>query len=638
MNKTGITRRDFLNGMALTIGGAIARPGSRAAAQGQVAAGDYPPTATGLRGSHPGSFEAFHRVKDAQFWATAGPPEPDDETYDLVVVGGGLSGLASACLFRAEAGPDSRVLVLDNHDDFGGHAKRNEFHQSGPMRLAHGGTFAIDSPAPYSAFAKGFIADLGIDVSSWSRVTDAKLYSSQGLGRGLFFDKETFGRDALCPNPLRGEDRRPVAGKDARWRTFARTAPLSAQAKADLERLLFRPPDFLPGLRSPEKKARLARISYADYLTGMAKVSGEIVRLLQTLPHNLYGVGIDGVSAQDAWGLGYPGFAGLGLDPSPGPGMNRDAIPITDAEGYFFHFPDGNSSVARLMVRRLVPAAVAGSSAADVVTARTDYARLDEPGGKVRIRLDSTAVRVLHVGDPGTAREVEVTYLRNGRLRSVRARSCILACWHSAISHLCPEIGAEQREALAYAVKVPIVYTSVLLRDWSAFQKIGYSAFYAPGGYHSTFDLTIPVALGSFESPRQPHESIALHMTRTPCSPGLAARDQHRVGSLDLLNTPFDRFEREIKDQLERTVGPGGFDPGRDILAITVNRWPHGYAYQYNSLFDPFWLEGGPTPCSVARRPFGRVAIANADSEAYSYTDAALDSAGRAVREVRSRT
>jgi spermidine dehydrogenase len=630
-----IARRDFLNGVALGTAGLVAGPRLR---YGLAESERYPPALTGMRGSHDGSYAVAHNLKDGAFWKTAGTPESTGEHYDLVVVGGGISGLAAAYFWRQAAGPGARILILDNHDDFGGHAKRNEFHQSGPMRLAHGGTFAIDSPAPYSAFAKDFIADLGIDVSSWSRVTDAKLYSSLGLGRGIFFDKETFGRDALTPNPLRGEDRQPGAERDTRWRGFARTAPLSARAKADLERLLFHPPDFLPGLSSSEKKARLARVSYADYLTGTAKVSGEIVRLLQTMPHSLYGVGIDGVSAQDAWGLGYPGFAGLRLDPTPGPGMNRDAIPSTDAEGYFFHFPDGNSSVARLLVRRLVPTAVPGSSATDVVTARTDYARLDEPSGKVRIRLDSTAVRVLHVGDPGTAREVEVTYLRNGRLRSVRARSCILACWHSAIPHLCPEIGAEQREALAYAVKVPIVYTSVLLRDWSAFQKVGYSAFYAPGGYHSTFDLTIPVALGSFKSPRQPRESIALHMTRTPCSPGLPARDQHRVGRQDLLNTPFDRFEREIKDQLERTLRPGGFDPGRDILAITVNRWPHGYAYQYNSLFDSFWLEGGPTPCSVARRPFGRVAIANADSEAYSYTDAALDSAARAVHEVRSRT
>ena len=89
---------------------------------------------------------------------------------------------------------------------------------------------------------------------------------------------------------------------------------------------------------------------------------------------------------------------------------------------------------------------------------------------------------------------------------------------------------------------------------------------------------------------------------------------------------------------MARTLGGGGFDPARDILAITVNRWPHGYAYQYNSLFDPFWLEGGEPPCVRARRPFGRIAIANSDADAYSYTDAAIDQAHRAVRELLAAT
>ena len=632
-----IARRDFMNGVALVIGGSLLPASSLAApAASKLADGAseyYPPTRTGLRGSHPGSFEAFHEIKDGQFWAKAGPPEPDGETYDLVVVGAGLSGLASACLFRAEAGKDARVLVLDNHDDFGGHAKRNEFHQAGLLRLAHGGTFAIDSPAPYSAFAKGFVAGLGIDVSSWAKVNDRTLYPRLGLSRGISFDKETFGRDAVTPEPLRGRGA-TEAERKARFDAFAKAAPLSEAAKADLRRLLEAPADYLPGLPSAEKKARLARLSYATFLLDLAKVSPEIVRLFQALPHSLYGVGIDGVPAQDAWGLGYPGFAGLGLDKTPGRGMNRDSIPSDEAESYFFHFPDGNSSVARLMVRRLVPAAVPGRTAADVVTAHTDYSRLDEPDSPARIRLASTVVRVEHVGDPGSGREVAVTYLRDGKLRVVRAKSCILACWHSVIPHLCPELGAAQREALAYAVKVPIVYTSVLLRSWSAFAKVGYSGFYAPGGYHSSWDLTIPVDIGDFRFPKEPKESTTVHMTRTPCAPGRAAREQHRAGRLELLGTTFETFEREIRGEMTRALAGGGFDPARDILAITVNRWPHGYAYQYNSLFDPFWLEGGETPCSVARRPFGRIAIANADSEAYSYTDAALDSARRAVSEV----
>jgi len=636
-----ITRRDFLNGVALTIGGSLLPTEMASAlafdlpAGAQQKAGYYPPILTGLRGSHEGSFESAHQVKDGAFWKDAGAPESDGETYDLVVVGAGLSGLSSACLYRKAAGAGARILLLDNHDDFGGHAKRNEFHQGGPMRLAHGGTFAIDSPAPYSSFAKGFIRDLGIDVSKWAVANDRKLYPSLGMDRGVFFDKETFGRDVLTSNPLRGRRARArSASEEAAWKRFSREAPLSDGAKADLARLLNEKKDYLPGLSSTEKKARLARMSYPDYLTKVAKVSPEIVTFLQSTMNGLYGAGIDIVPAQDAWGLGLPGFEGLALDDKAGVGMNRDSIPNHEAERYFFHFPDGNASVARLMVRRLVPAAVPGSTAEDIVTSKIDYARLDESGSATRLRLNSTVVRVKHVGPADQAKEVEITYVREGRLRTVRAKSCLLACWHVVIPYICAELPPAQREALAYAVKVPLVYTSVLLREWTSFVKLGFSGVYAPGSYHTSFDLSIPVNVGDYRFPHEPKEPITVHMGKTPCSPGLPARDQHRAGRVELLQTTFETFERKIRDQMARTLGGGGFDPARDILAITVNRWPHGYAYQYNSLFDSFWLHGGETPCSVARRPFGRIAIANADSEAYSYTDAALDSAERAVREI----
>jgi spermidine dehydrogenase len=636
-----ITRRDFLNGVALTVGGSLL-PAELARALAldlppgaQQKAGYYPPVLTGLRGSHPGSFEAAHQLKDGAFWKEAGAPEPDDLTYDLVVVGGGISGLASACVFQKEAGPGARILVLDNHDDFGGHAKRNEFHQGGALRLSHGGTFAIDSPAPYSAFAKGFIHDLGIDVSKWATSNDRKLYGSLGMERGVFFDKETFGKDVLTTNPLRGRRaRRESATDDLAWKRFVREAPLSDQAKRDLDRLLRQKKDYLPGFSSEEKKARLARMSYSDYLLKVALVSPEIVKFLQSMLNGLYGAGIDMVPAQDAWGLEMPGFDGLGLDPKPGIGMNRDSIPNEESERYFFHFPDGNASVARLMVRRLVPSAVPGSTAEDIVTSKIDYGRLDETGSATRVRLNSTVVRVKHVGPAAEAREVEVTYLREGRLRAVRAKSCILACWHVVIPHICAELPEAQQHALAYAVKVPLVYTSVLLRSWTSFVKLGFSGAYSPGSYHTGFDLSIPVNVGEYHFPRDPREPITVHMSRTPCSPGRPARDQHRAGRFELLQTTFETFERNIRDQMARTLGAGGFDPARDILAITVNRWPHGYAYQYNSLFDPFWLEGGETPCSVARRPFGRIAIANSDSEAYAYTNAALDHGHRAALEV----
>ncbi|MGH9546627.1 MAG: NAD(P)-binding protein [Terriglobales bacterium] len=634
-----ITRRDFLNGVALTVGAAILPSDLLAAdmqAERQDSPGYYPPALTGLRGSHPGSFEAAHSLRDGTFWEHAGTPIDTRETYDLVVVGGGISGLSAAHFFRKVAGSKKRVLILENHDDFGGHAKRNEFHSAERTMLGFGGTFAIESPAPYSAVAKGVIEELGIDVPSYPKYVNRDLYRSFGLGPKIFFDKETFGADRLVTNPMPrvgGESEDDKARAHA-LEIFLQNVPFSEAAKADYRRLVTEKTDYLPGLSSDEKKARLARMSYNSFLSELVKVSPEVVKLFQAMPQPLFGVGFDAVAAQDAWGLGAPGFSGMNLDPAPGKGMSRDATFNEVAEKYFFHFPDGNASIARLLVRKLIPQAIPGRSATDVVLARANYAKLDEKKSHVRIRLNSTAVRVKHQGDPASARTVEIAYARAGKVYTVRAAHCILACWHVVIPYISDELPQKQKEALSSAAKVPLLYTNVAIRNWKAFQKLGTNAVYVPDGYHTYMNLDIPVSIGGYECSQKPEEPIVIHMTKTPCNPGRPARAQHVLGRIELFTTTFETMERNIRQQLSRVVGPGGFDPANDITAITVNRWPHGYAYEYNSLWDKFWLEGGETPCEVARKPFGRIAIANADAGAYAYTDGAIDQAYRAVGEI----
>ncbi len=644
-----ITRRDFLNGVALTVGSAVAQgivpPEMWAAAaadlEAQNAPGYYPPGKIGLRGDHVGSFETMHKVRDSAFWDSAPKPMDTGETYDLVIVGGGISGLAAAHFFRKTAGDQARILILENHDDFGGHAKRNEFRpgpKTGRTILGFGGTYSIESPAPYSAVAKALIEELGIDVPSYPKYVDKNLYRSFGLKPHIFFDKETFGSDKLVLNPVRGgsdESGLSDEAAEAGLREFLKQAPLPPKAKEDFQRLLTEEKDYFPGLSSDEKKALLARISYAKYLTETLGVSGQIVKLLQAFPHPLFGVGIDAVAAQDAWGLGLPGFNGLKLDPAPGKGMNRDCIRNEEADKYFFHFPDGNASIARLLVRKLVPAAIPGNSATDVVLAKADYSKLDEPSAATRIRLNSTVVKVNHQGDPATAKEVEVDYFTQNSLKTVRAANCILACWHVVIPYIAQELPQKQKSALSSAQKVPLLYNNVLVRNWSAFQKLGASAIYAPGMYHSRANLDVPVSIGGYECTKKPDEPIVVHMMKAACQPGRPAREQHRMGRIQLYGTSFETYERNIREQLLRMLGPGGFDPARDILEITVNRWPHGYAYEYNSLFDKFWLDGTEAPCQVARKPFGRLAIANADADAYAYTDCAIDQAYRAVQELK---
>lgn len=622
-----ISRRDFLNGVAVGVGGVLAGQPLLAMTESasekesfapEKAADYYPPAKTGMRGNHDGTYAYAHRLRDGEAWDAEGGAEPTGESYDLVVVGGGISGLAAAYFFRKSAGDKARILVLDNHDDFGGHCKRNEFHSGGRILLGYGGAQSIESPGKYSKEAKALLVDLGIDTDRFYRAYDQKLYSSHKLGTGVFFDKETFGEDRM------------VAGLgETAWPEWLAKTPLSEKVRRDIARVYTEKVDYLSGLSTDEKRAKLRKISYADFLTKMCKMDPEGLKFFQSYTHDLFTVGIDAVPAlfcyeagDDYGGITYAGFQGMNLG-----GEERREEP------YIFHFPDGNASVARLLVRALVPGSVSGSTMEDVVVARADYGTLDREGSAVRIRLNSTAVNVKHVGEG--SKEVEVAYARGKKLHSVRAKQCVLACYNTMIPYLCPELPDKQKEALAYLVKAPLVYTQVAIRQWAPFQKLGVRQIESPGSYHVYTALDFPVSIGEYKFPSKPEEPMVLFMLRTPCKPGLPMRDQNRVGRSELMRTTFAMFERNIRDQLGRMLGGAGFDPARDIDGITVNRWAHGYAYGYNPLFDPDWKED-EKPWVVGRKRFGRIAIANSDAAATAYMDAAIDQAYRAVTELRS--
>jgi len=620
-----ITRRDFLNGIALGAGGTLASATIGADALLAAAAFDdfapekspnyYPPALSGMRGNHAGTFTFAHRLRDGQKWNATGPAVKTGESYDLVVVGGGISGLSAAYFYRKHAGADARILVLDNHDDFGGHAKRNEFRAAGRMVLSYGGTQSIESPGKYSDVAKTLLKEIGVETERFYKAYDRKLYTR--LGTAAFFDKETFGADRL----LIGMNVTP-------WPEFLAKAPLSDVTKKEIARVYTEKVDYFPGLSKEEKRARLAKISYADYLTKICKLHPDALPFFQTFPHDLYGVGIDAVPALGCFESGddyesftYPGFDGLGI------GEHEKEEP------YIFHFPDGNASIARLLVRALIPAALPGRSMEDVVTARADYGKLDVADARLKIRLNSTVVHVQHSARNTEEKVVDVAYMRGNKLQSVQARTCILACYNGMIPYLCPDLPQKQKEALAYLVKTPLVYTHVALRNWSSFAKLGIHQIVAPGGYHTYTALDFPVSLGDYTFPSKPEEPMVLFMLRTPCHPGLPMRDQFRAGRIELMATPFEKFELNIRDQLARMLGDAGFDPTRDIAAITVNRWAHGYAYTPNSLFDPDWKEG-EQPWVIGRQRFGKIAIANSDAGASAYSDVAIDQAWRAVDDI----
>ena len=465
---------------------------------------------------------------------------------------------------------------------------------------------------------------LGIDVEGLAKTAwNQSFYKDRGLGDGAFFDRETFGADFLMVRDGKGPSKLSLAG-----------APLSEKAIADMARIETGTVDYLPGLSSAQKKDRLSRISYRAFLTDLVKADPAVVEFYQARPHGEWGVGADAISALDCWGIGLPGFQGLNLEPGSTARMGFTPAGYADTGGSTrFHFPDGNASIARLLVRALIPQAVPGNSAADVVTARIDYAQLDRPQSPSRIRLNSMVTRVRHVGDPRQSRDVEVTYQRAGKAHTVRAKACVLASYNMMIPYLCPELPEPQKAALHSLVKTPLVYTSVAIKDWKAFEKLGVNQIYAPGCYHSYLHLNSHSMIGGYEGPLNSSEPNLVHMVRTPCKPGLSEADQHRAGRAELLATSFETFEREIRSQLGRILGNGGFDPARDITAITVNRWPHGYAPEYNPLWDPE-LSDDQRPWVVGRQRFGRIAIANSDSGGGAYTDVAIEQAYRAVGEI----
>lgn len=639
-----ITRRDFLDGVAVGAGAIVAGgwlagcssgrddgpapPASTTATRRTPSLPPYPPELTGMRGEIDSAYAIPHMLRDGTFWASAGSPENTGETYDLVVVGGGISGLAAAYFYR-QRDPGARILILDNHDDIGGHARRNEFTdvagRPGGRLISYGGTESIAAPSAYSATSMGLLRDLGIHLERFHGYYNSRFW--RGLGQYSFFDRETWGRDHLAV----------ARGKEAPAE-YLRGAPLAARAVRELDMLHTHPGDWLPGRSDGQKKAELATMTYAEFLTKVAKVHPDVVRFLSTRSSPDWGYGIDGLGAIDAWASDYPGFGGLGLSSAK---PSRYNSPTTRHEWnatdpYIFHFPGGNAAIARLLVRRLVPGSLPGSTMEDEVLARLDYGRLDRAENFVRIRLGSPVVRVRNLGDPTTAAEAEVAYVQSGRLRSVRAKGAIVACWYSMVPYIVDGLPTAQREAAGFMTRIPLVAATVQLRTRTAFERlaIGGGAAVSPGAEWVASWLDYPVSMGGYEYPIDLAEPGILILYSTPTTPGVPPRQGAVEGRRRLYGTPFAGYERSIRDHTARVLSGGGFDPARDIQAITLNRWAHGYSFEYVTPWDLDFYPDGPLPGEVAARPFGRITFANTDRTSRAYTDSAIDAAYSAVGEL----
>lgn len=619
-----ISRRDFLDGVAIGAGLVAAGAAGLGIRGARADATDYPPALTGLRGHNQGAYQVLHAVRDGTFWQTAGAPEDSDGSYDLVVVGGGISGLAAAFLYRQQSGGKANVLILENHDDFGGHARRNEFTASnGAKLIGYGGSQSLQTPSYFTPAVQALLRDVGIETEKFESYFDREWDDKRGLGEAVFFCKEIFGADRLVKVTEKASDWVPLT-------------PLNDNAKRDLIELLDAPRDYLPGKSREEKLKILSETTYDKFLTEICGYDPQLVAYFQTSTEGYFGLGIDGTTAADAWGNWNPGFDGMDLGDKPYKTMSPSGrLSLTDPDPYIFHFPDGNAGVARALVRAMIPAALPGKGMESLAISSVVYDKLDVPGDPVRLRLNASVVKVKHDGPPDSAGSVTVSYVESGKLKNVAASHVVLACWHRVIPYLTDELSSDQVAALNDQVKIPLIYTNVLIRDWQAFAKLGIDGFDMPSGFWHGASIDFPVSMGDYRFAQEPTDPVLLHLSKVVVTgeSGVSARDQAMAGRRYLNELTFEEMERQIRDMLSRALADGGFDAARDIEGITCNRWCHGYAYEYMRPWDAFWPDG-ELPIVKARKPWGRIAIANADSGAYAYAHSAIDQATRAVRDL----
>lgn len=572
-----------------------------------------------MRGSTDRSYAAAHALRDGRSFAIESLPE--EGAADLLVVGAGISGLAAAYFFRKRH-PGARILILDNHDDFGGHARRCEMSVDGRRLISYGGSEALQSPTSlWSQGALALLGELGVDVRRFETAFNRQLYPDLGLSRGLLFTREAFGIDKLVtgdPTPMIADDIPPGRSNARSVASFIGDFPLQPHERESLIALYTQARSLPLGKSVAERMAALSVISYGDFLRKYWRLSAKAIRTFQQRPLGFFAVDIDLLPALQAAGSGYPGFSGLGLPMHP-----NEAAKLEDP--YIYHFPDGNASLARLLVRRLIPGAAPGSSMDDILMAPFDYARLDVSAAPTRLRLNSTVVALANTSD-----HVDVGYVHGADLKRVRASHVVYAGYNMMLPHVLPELVSDQKRALSHGVKAPLVYVKLAVRNWQAWVRAGVHEVTNTAGFYCRLKLDYPVSLGGYQFAKTPADPTVVHLVHVPLQRDVDQRTAWRGGRTQLQATTFQQFEMRAYDELGRILG-SAFDPSRDVAAISVYRWAHGYAYGFNSLFDD---EASLSLQSVARRPVGRIAIANSDAAWSAYAHAAIDEAARAVAEL----
>ena len=607
-----IARRDFING-TLMVAGASMLPfkSSSQAVMAALKPEYYPPALTGLRGSHPGSNEHAHNraLTQQTDW---GPTTNLKEEYDLVVVGGGLSGLSAAYFYQQEHGRDKKVLILDNHDDFGGHAKRNEHTIDGDTRLGEGGSESFEYPHEFSETVLNLLNDLGVDMDRFKTAYDTDFFKRHNLGAVTYFNKRIFGEDRVVqhpycnyPNYVEGLQGAKLSNKEA-----AQQAPLSKTGKEQLLRVLN---GGLHMLKVPKEELRNYTRThfYFDYLKDTLGVNDPgVLRMARHSGLDWGSTGTELMSIAAARSCGALGFAPVAVFDEDNP--------------YIHHFPDGNAGVARALVKWLIPGVARGNNAEELVLAKFNYAELDKSSNTARIRLNSTVVNVEHGDEPRNSSDVTVNYISDNKSYQVKGKGVVMACYNMIIPHIVSGLPEEQSAALKLQGKSPMQYTTVGLRNWRAMKALGIGVAMSPGNMHQAVLMDFPVSMGGYEYTRTSDDPCVIQMISCPYGKfGEPRREQFREARYRMLGLQFKDYEHEIRSHLSGMFPSELFDFDRDVASISVNRWAHGYS------------NGGPGDSTrIGRQPFGRITIANSDSAPGSDAKTAMMMAHRAVNEL----
>lgn len=619
--KRNISRRTFLSGSSAVAGTlllsgcantyrVLAPDTAAAVASKAVHAAYYPPALLGLRGDSDGVQKAAHSI--ALRGANYTLPGQADEQYDLVVIGAGLSGLAAAYLYHKQR-PQAKILLLDNHDDFGGHAQRNEFTVDGRLLISYAGSESIDSPkSEYSKESLALLKDLGIDYTKFETYFHQDLYEkTRKLKEGVFFSQAAFGKDAVVAGF-------PAAGEENAAEIIA-NFPLADADKAALSMLYTQPADYFKG-KSKRQRAEIAEeTSYYDFLKNYAKLPEGALKYLANISSEYWGHTINAISVQEALDDGYPGVQNLGLEEDD-----------SEEEPYIYHFPDGNASIARMMVRKMIPGVAPGNTMEDIVLAKFDYSKLDLPENTVRLRLNSTALRIENNNEG-----VAVAYMpKDGdSLKQVQAKQAIFAGHSALAARVIPQMPDAQKTAALTNVKVPMIYGKVAVKNSQAFQKLGVHSLYAPGAPYCLIKLDYPVSMGGYQSPQSADEPMVIHMVRIATDfTGKSAREMYKAGRRKLNDQNYEALEKEMLDQLRSIYAVAGEKLDDVMVAVTLNRWAHGYSYEQVGLYDSDSATEKAT--ETMQKHVGNIFIAGSDAGWMPYVHGAVDQAHRAVEEV----